>query len=219
MAPFAWPWCACPCTTSSGRCMPIGPASRPDPRNAQIPSGSPTMRVRDGRVVEEHDALVASGDGLEPQLERLDLRRGLAVDLAESGLAEVGDLRAGKAAHEALRADDADVDVAELEDRVAAVEHDDSAALELRRRPRRAGRSDGRGSRARRSPGRSGHDTHPRALRPARAGRGSSGLLRAGSGRSPPRRLRTPRVSRSRSGSTAWTSPAAATRSVGVIER
>ena len=36
------PRCACPCRTRSGRCAPIGAASRDEPRNAQIVSGSPT---------------------------------------------------------------------------------------------------------------------------------------------------------------------------------
>ena len=82
-------------------------------------------RLGDGRVVEEDDPLVAAGDRLEPDLERLDLARRLPVDLADRRLAEVGDLRAGKAPHEAFRPDDPDFEIAELEDRVVAVEDDD----------------------------------------------------------------------------------------------
>ncbi len=82
-------------------------------------------RLRDRRVVEEHDALVTAGDRLEALFEGLDLERRLVVDPAQRRLAEVRDLGTLEPADEALRAHDADLDLAELEDDVPAVEHDD----------------------------------------------------------------------------------------------
>src|SRR3954447_7443218 len=78
------------------------------------------------RVVEEHDADRAVGDGLEPAVERLDLIGRLRVDRAHYGLAEVGQRGVGKAAHEPLGADHADLRVATVQNRPAPVEHDDA---------------------------------------------------------------------------------------------
>ena len=67
--------------------------------------------------MEQHHPPVAARDRLEALLERGDLERRLGVDLAEERLPEIRDLGARKAADEALRADDADLDPAQLEDR------------------------------------------------------------------------------------------------------
>ena len=103
-SPRAAPWWACPWTTSSGRCMPIGPASRPDPEERPDRLRLADDRVRDRRVVEEHDALVAARDRLEPLLERLDLEPTSRGRSGGERLAEVRDLRARESADEALRA-------------------------------------------------------------------------------------------------------------------
>lgn len=89
--------------------------------------GLPDDRVDYGRVVEQDDALLAAGDGFEALLERLDLGRGLTVDLPQRRLAEVGDLRARESSDESLRPDDADLEARDLENRVRAVEHHDAA--------------------------------------------------------------------------------------------
>jgi hypothetical protein len=73
---------------------------------------------------------VTAGDGFEPLLESLDLERRLVVDVAEQPLSEVGDLRARKAADEALHADDPDLDRPDLQNEVLAVEHVHPAVLE-----------------------------------------------------------------------------------------
>ena len=86
--------------------------------------------VGDRCVVEEHDPLVAARHRFEPDLERLDLERGLVVDLPQRRLAEVRDLGTGKAADEALRPDDADLDLTQLEHDVVAIEHDDVAGTQ-----------------------------------------------------------------------------------------
>ena len=66
--------------------------------------------------MEQHNAERAVGNGVEPALEGVHLIRGLRVDGPHDRLAEVRQGRVGKAAHETLRADDA-------ERRAAAVEH------------------------------------------------------------------------------------------------
>ena len=66
----------------------------------------------------EDDAPVAAGDRLEPGLERVDLARRLRVHLAQERLAEVGS-SAPEAADEALPPDDAELELADLEDGVA----------------------------------------------------------------------------------------------------
>ena len=67
-------------------------------------------------------------DLLEPDLQSLDLERSLLVDLTQRRLSEVRDLGAGETADEALRPDDADLDLAELENDMPAVEDDDPRA-------------------------------------------------------------------------------------------
>ena len=74
---------------------------------------------------------MAARDRLEPALQRVDLERGLVVDVAEQALTEVGDFCSGEASHETLDADDPDLDAADLEDDVLAVEHAHSRFLEL----------------------------------------------------------------------------------------
>jgi G6PDH family F420-dependent oxidoreductase len=66
--------------------------------------------------VEQHDAPVAAGDGLEPGLQRVDLLRRLPVHLSQQRLAEVRDLGARESADKALAADDADVGAFEVAD-------------------------------------------------------------------------------------------------------
>ena len=111
----------------------VGPVgadrAREPPRAEERPDrlGLADERVRDRRVVEEHDALVTAVDLDEAALERLHLERRLGVDLAHHRLAEVRDLRAREAADEALRAHDPDLEIADLEDHVVAVEDDDAA--------------------------------------------------------------------------------------------
>jgi hypothetical protein len=79
------------------------------------------------RVVEEHDAHRAVGDGHEPAIERLDLVCRLRIDRAHDRLAEVGQHRIREAAHEPLGADHADLGVAAVQHRPAPVEQDDAA--------------------------------------------------------------------------------------------
>jgi hypothetical protein len=95
--------------------------------------GLTDQRVRDGRVVEEHEPTLAPGDRLEAGLEGLDLTRRLRVDLAEEALSEVCDLGARKPAYEALRPDHADLQVGRLENDVPALEHPHAGVLERRR--------------------------------------------------------------------------------------
>jgi putative nucleotidyltransferase-like protein len=98
----------------------IAPQERPD-------SGRLALDRRRGRrVVEEHDADRAIGDGLQSPLEGLDLVRGLCVDRPQDRLAEVGERRIGKATDEALGPDHPDLRRAAVEDRPASVEDDDS---------------------------------------------------------------------------------------------
>jgi hypothetical protein len=96
------------------------------------PGRLPFNGRRGGRVVEENDPDGAGGDGTEPLLDRLHLTRGLRVDRAQAGLAEVREGRVGEAAHEALRPDHADLRPGAFEDRPAAVEHGDSGRFEHR---------------------------------------------------------------------------------------
>ena len=151
IAPVRRPWWAWPWNTASGRCAPIGTASRPEPRNAQIPSGSPTIVSDHGCVVEQDEPSVAAGDSFQPGFERLDLLRRLGIDLAEQPLAEVRDLRTREAADEALRPDHADLHPGHLEDDVSPVEDDDARVLERGGDICPRARCGGRGSRARRA--------------------------------------------------------------------
>ena len=74
----------------------VGPVSadrRGEPRGAE--KGPDRLRLtheglRDGRVVQQHDADVAARDRLERRLEAGDLIRRLTVDLTQERLAEVG---------------------------------------------------------------------------------------------------------------------------------
>jgi Nucleotidyl transferase of unknown function (DUF2204) len=81
-------------------------------------------RRRGGRIVEEHDAVLAVRDGLEPALESLDLVRGLRVDGAHDRLPEVRQHGVGKPAYETLRAHDPDARGGTIEHRRATVEDD-----------------------------------------------------------------------------------------------
>src|SRR4051794_10392235 len=87
-------------------------------------------RGRGRRIVQERDPVIAAGDRGEARRERVDLRARLGVDLAQERLAEVGQGRVRKAAHEALRAGDAEARVVELLDRVATVDHPYAGGLE-----------------------------------------------------------------------------------------
>lgn len=80
--------------------------------------------------MEEDYASVAAGDGLEAVLESSDLVACLTIDLPQKWLAEIRDLRTGKASDEALAPDDADVEATDLEDRVRAFQNHDSCALQ-----------------------------------------------------------------------------------------
>src|SRR4051794_2882775 len=90
-------------------------------------------RLRRGRVVQEHDPERAQRDLPQAGVDRVDLAHALRVDLAQQRLAEVGHVRAGEAADEALAADDADLGPGHVEDPVVAVEHVDAAVGERRR--------------------------------------------------------------------------------------
>ena len=182
----------------SGRCRGTSRSSSARPRASTTWARSAGGRS-DGAV----------GHRVEPALQREHLLRRLGVDAAEDGLAEVGELRVGEAADEALRADDADLPFADVDRRPAPVEDRDprrfqdagDLVLAVRvpvvvrgRRPRER-----RARRPRR-----------RGPRPARAPRASSGRLRARgrrSGRGGRSLLDLPR----REGEQ-WMSPADATR-------
>ena len=96
---------------------PVGAEERLDPRRL-----ADERRVR-RRVVQQHDPHRAQRDRAQAALQRLDVARGLGVDLAQQRLAEVRQVRAGEAADEALHADDADLDAGALAGAVVAVEH------------------------------------------------------------------------------------------------
>src|SRR5262245_14208195 len=87
-------------------------------------------RVADGGVMEQHDAAMAACDLLQPRLDSFHLGCRFAVHLAQERLAEVGQLRAGEASDEALRPDDADVHVSELDDHRLARQDANAALLE-----------------------------------------------------------------------------------------
>jgi hypothetical protein len=99
---------------------PVAAEEGPDSRRLAFDRG------RRRRVVEEDDADRAVGDGVEAPPERVDLVGGLGVDRAHDRLPEIGERRVGKAAHEALRADDSDSRLTAVENRPAAVEDGDS---------------------------------------------------------------------------------------------
>jgi hypothetical protein len=103
---------------------PVAAEKRPDPGRLAFDRG----RCR--RVVEEHDADWAVGDGLEPAVERLDLVRGLRVDRPHDRLAEVGQRRVREATHEALGADHTDLRRPAVKHCPAPVEHDDPGSGE-----------------------------------------------------------------------------------------
>jgi Nucleotidyl transferase of unknown function (DUF2204) len=90
-------------------------------------------RLRHRRVVEEHEPSLAPCDRLQPGLHGLDLPGRLGVHLAQQRLPEVRDLRAREPAHEPLRADHPHLEPCDLENGVAAVEHDDARLREGRR--------------------------------------------------------------------------------------
>ena len=83
----------------------------------------PFERVDDRRVVEENDPHVAVHDLLQATRERLRLGAGLRVDAAEQRLPEVRQRRAGEAPHEALRADDSELESVHLAARALAIEN------------------------------------------------------------------------------------------------
>ena len=80
--------------------------------------------------MEEGHAEVAVLDRLQAALEGDDLVGRLGEHAAQRRLAEVGELRVGEAADEALRPDDPDAGAVGLVDRPGAVEDGDAAALE-----------------------------------------------------------------------------------------
>src|SRR5581483_12212483 len=83
-------------------------------------------RCPDRRVVQQHDSQVAVHDLLQASGNRLRLARRLGVHLAQQRLAEVRENRAGEAADEALRADDAEIEVTDLARAPRAVEDVDA---------------------------------------------------------------------------------------------
>ena len=101
MRPSNVPACACPWRTRSAPCSAIGSASRSLPRHVDA-LGLALERLRDRRVVEEHDPDVAVDDVHAARGDRLRLGGRLGVHLAQERLAEVGQHRAGEAADEAL---------------------------------------------------------------------------------------------------------------------
>ena len=160
-----------------------------------MPSGSPSSVDVGRRVVQEHDAQRAvRRSRCSPRVERVDVGRSRRRP-PQQRLAEVGQVRAGEAADEALRAGDADLDAADLAGSPVALEHRDARRPRSRRRARRAGPRASRGCRARRRPACRARGTHRRAPRPARARRAWSGRPRAGGGRlrRPARRTRLER--------------------------
>ena len=72
-------------------------------------------RRRDGRVVQQDDPERAHRDRAQALVQRRGLLHRLGVDAAQGGLAEVGEVRAREAAHEALGADDPDLGLTQIE--------------------------------------------------------------------------------------------------------
>ncbi len=72
------------------------------------------------------------GHGAQPGIERLDLGACLPVHAAQQRLAEVGQVRARETPDEALGADDADLDAADLAGRPIALEQVDAGVGEDR---------------------------------------------------------------------------------------
>ena len=89
-------------------------------------------RGRRRRIVEEDDAQRARGNRGEALVEREHLGGRLGVDLAQERLAEVGQLRIGEPADEALGADDPDARSPDLPHRVAALQDLHPGLLEQR---------------------------------------------------------------------------------------
>jgi putative nucleotidyltransferase-like protein len=107
-----------------GPCEAVASEERPDPGWLAFEG-----RGRRG-VVEQDDAVLAAGDGVEPVVQGLDFVGRLRVHRTQARLAEVREGRVGEAAHEALRADDPHVALPELEHGPAAVEHDHIGGLQ-----------------------------------------------------------------------------------------
>ena len=82
--------------------------------------------------MQEHDAKRAVGDLPQALIDCLHVLRGLRVDVAQKGLAEVRQVRRSEAAHEALAGDDAHVVATHVVDRGRTLQHLDPGALEDR---------------------------------------------------------------------------------------
>ena len=104
------------------------------PRKVQISRALALQRGRDGRVVQEHDPERAHGDGAQALVQRGGLLHRLGVDAAQGRLAEVREVGAREAAHEALGADDPDLGLTQVEYDVVVVlvHHDHAGVLEHR---------------------------------------------------------------------------------------
>src|SRR6266511_2074291 len=117
----------------------VGPVLRDRRREAVAPEVRPDSlrlaveRVRGRRIVQEHDADGTVRDLLEPLVDGVDLRCRLRVDLTQQRLTEIRKCRAGEAADEAFRPDDAHLAAGELAHRRGTVEHVQPGTLEDRR--------------------------------------------------------------------------------------
>jgi Nucleotidyl transferase of unknown function (DUF2204) len=87
-------------------------------------------RVDDRRVVKEDDPDVAVHDRLQTAGDGLDLVARLGIDPPQQRLPEIRQRRAGKAADEALRADDAELELFHLAGRALAFEETNAGAAE-----------------------------------------------------------------------------------------
>src|SRR5205085_2726332 len=80
-------------------------------------------RRLDRRIVQQDDAKVAVDDLLQPARDRLGLVRRLGVHPAQQRFTEIGEHGTWEAADEALRADDTELEVADVARAPRAVEH------------------------------------------------------------------------------------------------
>src|SRR5947209_9789030 len=105
---------------------PVRPQVTPDPGRLSLD------RLFRRGIVQQHDARRAHRDVTQPLVQGLHVERCLLVDGTEQRLAEIGQVRARESTHEALEADNPDVEAAGLAHVPAAVEDVDAAALEHR---------------------------------------------------------------------------------------
>jgi predicted nucleotidyltransferase len=109
------------------RSQPVAAEEGPDALGLAV------QRVRGRRVVEEHDTDRAVRDLLQAAPDRLDLVRGLRIDLPQERLTEVRELRPREPAHESLGTDDPDLLSVQLEDDHVAIENMHSSLGQERR--------------------------------------------------------------------------------------